>query len=136
MSALCTLDTDILSEILKQQDQQVVTQAAAYLREHGEFAISGMVQFEIVRGLRATNATAKLAAFDQLCKAMTIYPVTAEVLDRAADLWATGKQLGRPRTDADVIIAATALVHGRELVTGNVAHFAWISGLTVSSWRQ
>ena len=67
---------------------------------------------------------------------MTIFPVTAEVLDRAADLWATGKQLGKSRTDADVIIAATALIHGRELVTGNVAHFDWISGLSVSSWRK
>jgi tRNA(fMet)-specific endonuclease VapC len=136
MSDLCTLDTDTLSEVLKNQNQDVVANAAAYLREHGEFAISGMVHFEIVRGLRAIQAAAKLAAFDQLCQTMTIYPVTADVLDRAADLWATGKQLGKPRTDADVIIAATALVHGLELVTGNVDHFNWISGLTVSSWRK
>ena len=100
-----------------------------------------MVHFEIVRGLRAIGATAKLALFDQLCQTMTIFPVTAfpvtaEILDLAADLWATGKQLGKPRTDADVITAATALIHGRELVTGNLSHFDWISGLKVSSWRK
>ena len=78
----------------------------------------------------------KLAAFEQLCQAMTIYPVTADILDRAADLWADGAAQGKPKMDADVIIAATALVHGRELVTGNVPHFDWINGLTVSSWRE
>lgn len=136
MSDLCTLDTDTLSEVLKKQNPGVVANAADYLSEHGESAISGMVQFEIVRGLRAIQAVAKLAAFDQICRTMTIYPATAEVLDRAADLWATAKQLGKPRTDADVIIAATALVHDRALVTGNVSHFDWISGLTVATWRQ
>jgi len=136
MSDLCVLDTDTLSEILKQQNQDVVANAAAYIREHGEFAISGMVHFEIVRGLRAIKATTKLSAFDQLCQSMTIYPVTAEILDLAADLWARGKQLGKPRTDADVIIAATALKQHRTSVTGNTAHFERINGLAVSSWRK
>lgn len=60
MSDLCTLDTDTLSEVLKKQNPGVVANAADYLSEHGEFAISGMVQFEIVRGLRAIQAVAKL----------------------------------------------------------------------------
>lgn len=136
MSDLCLLDTDTLSEVLKQQNQDVVANAAAYISEHGEFAISGMVYFEIVRGLRAINATTKLAAFGQLCQSMTIYSVTAEVLDLAADLWAQGKQLGKSRTDADVIIAATALKQQRTLVTGNTAHFDWISGLRVANWHE
>ncbi len=136
MSDLCLLDTDTLSEVLKQQNQNVVANAAAYIGEHGEFAISGMVYFEIARGLRAINATTKLDAFDQLCQSMTIYPVSAEILDLAADLWAKGKQLGKPRTDADVIIAATALNQQRTLVTGNVSHFDWINGLTVASWHK
>jgi predicted nucleic acid-binding protein len=67
---------------------------------------------------------------------MTIYPVTTEVLDRAADLWADGATQGKSKMDADLIIAATALVHGRKLVTGNLAHFDWIGGLAVSSWPK
>ncbi|MEM9354154.1 MAG: hypothetical protein AAGA92_14185 [Planctomycetota bacterium] len=86
MSGLCTLDTDTLSEVLKNQNQAVVSRAADYLRQHGEFAISGMVHFEIVRGLRSIGATTKLAAFDQLCQAMTVFPVAADVLDQAAHL--------------------------------------------------
>jgi predicted nucleic acid-binding protein len=35
-----------------------------------------------------------------------------------------------------LIIAATALETGRVLVTGNTAHYAWISGLTLEDWRN
>jgi tRNA(fMet)-specific endonuclease VapC len=132
----CLLDTDILSEVLRGHSQDITDNADAYLKVHGGFAISAFTRFEVVRGFRWRKATAKLAAFEQLCKAMTIYPVTADVLDRAADLWADGATQGKPKTDADLIIAATALVHGLGLVTGNVGHFDWINGLTVLSWRK
>ena len=42
---------------------------------------------------------------------------------------------GHPQTDADLIIAATALEHSRVLVTGNTTHFAWIPSLTLENWR-
>jgi tRNA(fMet)-specific endonuclease VapC len=130
------LDTDILSEILRGRDLDVTDAADAYLKVHDQFAISAFTRFEVVRGLRWRKAATKLAAFEQLVTVMTIYPVTDDVLDRAADLWADGAVQGFPKTDADLIIAATALVHRRELVTGNLAHFNWISGLVVSSWRK
>ena len=39
---------------------------------------------------------------------------------------------GRPLADADLQIAATALVHDLELVTGNVKHFKRVPGLRIS----
>lgn len=134
--APCLLDTDILSDILRGRNQDVVGAADAYLKTHGQFAISAFTRYEIVRGLRWKNATARLAAFEQLSQSMAIYPITADVLDRAADLWADGANQGKPKMDADLLIAATALVHGLELVTGNRSHFDWISSLPVSSWRK
>lgn len=132
----CLLDTDILSEILRGRNRDVVDAADAYLKMHGQFAISAFTQYEIVRGLRWRKATAKLSSFELLCQSMRIHPVTSDVLDRAADLWADGAAQGKPKTDADILIASTALVHGLDLVTGNVGHFTWINGLTVSSWRK
>ena len=38
--------------------------------------------------------------------------------------------------DADVLIAATALVEGRTIVTNNREHFARIGGLTVENWKE
>jgi predicted nucleic acid-binding protein len=58
------------------------------------------------------------------------------VLERASDLWVIGRRQGLAPKDADLIIAATALEHGRELATGNAPHFVWIPGLTLADWRQ
>jgi predicted nucleic acid-binding protein len=38
--------------------------------------------------------------------------------------------------DPDLFIAATALHFRRVLVTGNIDHFSWISGLTIEDWRE
>ena len=51
------LDTDILSEVLKKKDQQVLANARQYLAEHGRLAFSAMTVYEIVRGMRAKHAT-------------------------------------------------------------------------------
>lgn len=39
---------------------------------------------------------------------------------------------GRPLADADLQIAATALLHDLELVTGNEKHFKLVRGLRTS----
>lgn len=130
------LDTDILSELLKQKDANVVRRAAAYFNLHGQFAFSALTRYEVLRGLLEKNATAQLAKFTIFCQRSLILPLTDGVLDRAADLWATGGRLGRARMDADLLIAATALENGRVLATGNRAHFQWIPGLVIDDWRQ
>jgi len=66
MMGLCLLDTDILSEVLKGRNRDVIENANSYLKVHGEFAISAFTHFEVVRGFRWTRATTKLAAFEQL----------------------------------------------------------------------
>ncbi len=57
---LALLDTDTVSEILKQRNLQVTATAALYLQEHGEFAFSLITRFELLRGLRQKNATLQL----------------------------------------------------------------------------
>lgn len=57
------LDTDILSEVLKQSNRNVVTRARQYLRSHGQFAFSAVTRFEIVRGFKQRSAAASLARF-------------------------------------------------------------------------
>jgi tRNA(fMet)-specific endonuclease VapC len=133
--ATVLLDTDILTEFFKGQNAVVREHADAYLQTHGQFAISAFTHYEIVRGLRFKSASTKLKAFDALCQGVQIYPVTSEVLNRTADLWVAGRTGGHPHCDADLIIAATALEHGRALITGNTAHFQWVPGLQIDNWR-
>ncbi len=130
------VDTDILSEVLKAKDAQVLTKAQQYLSQHGRLSFSAITFYEVVRGLVAARATKQLSSFLQTAGSSEVVPVSIPILVRAADLWATASAGGHPRDDADLIIAATALEVGRVLVTGNTAHFAWIQGLRIEDWRQ
>lgn len=130
------LDTDILSEVLKQKNAAVLLKAAAYLKAQQQFTFSAITRYEVIRGLKAKSATRQLQQFSTFCQHSQILPLTDAIFDRAADLWVTAHAAGRPQKDADLLIAATALEHGLSLVTGNTTDFSWISGLTLEDWRQ
>jgi predicted nucleic acid-binding protein len=85
------LDTDILTEIFKGRNQYVATNATNYLHTHGQFAFSAMTRFEVVRGLRHKRANTMLASFSSMCARMAVFPISDDVLDRAADLWVTAE---------------------------------------------
>ena len=129
------LDTDILSEVLKRKDQQVLAMAGQYLAQHQRLAFSAMTVYEIVRGMQANQATRQLAEFLRTVGTSDVFPISMAVLMRAADLWAEGRNTGHPHDDADLIIAATALEERRVLVTGNTSHYSWIPGLRLADWR-
>ena len=130
------LDTDILSEVLKQRNAPVAAKAASYLSMHGQFCFSVFTRFEIERGYKEKNAVRLLSRLATFCQNSLVLPLSDVIFDRAADLWVLARQGGHPHGDADLLIAATALENGRVLITGNTAHFAWIPGLRLEDWRQ
>ena len=130
------LDTDILSELLKQRNAHVSRHATQYLHLHRQIAFSVYSRFEILRGYKEKGATRLLAAFETFCQRSLVMPATDAIFERAADMWAYARKGGHPYADADLIIAATAIEHHRTLVTGNNRDFAWIPGLTIVDWRS
>lgn len=129
------LDTDIVSEVLKGKNPQVLAAAQQYLAARQRMAFSAVTIYEVLRGLHAKRATRQLTEFLRTVATSDVLPVTVPVLMRAAELWADARRAGHPRNDADLIIAATAIEARRVLVTGNTSHFSWIPGLVLSDWR-
>jgi tRNA(fMet)-specific endonuclease VapC len=132
---LALLDTDILSEVLKQRDPTVVQRAADYLHQFGTLAFSVVSRYEITRGLKHKHASSLLPRFELVCQHSLVLPASESVFDRAAGLWVLARQGGYPVGDADLLIAGTALESGRTLITGNTAHFSWIPNLSIGNWR-
>jgi tRNA(fMet)-specific endonuclease VapC len=130
------IDTDILCEVLKGKDAQVLAHVKLYLTQRNRLSFSAITYYEVVRGLVATGASQQLARFLQIAGNSEVVPVSLTILRRAADLWAAATRGGHSRDDADLIIAASALEVGRVLVTGNTAHYTWIQGLRLDDWRQ
>jgi predicted nucleic acid-binding protein len=130
------LDTDILSEFLKQRNSAVNQRAAGYLQEHGQFTFSAFTRFEVRRGFLERQATQQLERFEEFCRHPLVLPVEDAIFDEACSLWATARQGGHPCGDADLLIAATAKVHKLTLTTGNLQHFDWIPDLMLEDWRS
>ncbi len=106
------LDTDPLSDVLRARDSQVQRAAREYLTDPRGFPFSIIPRDEILRGLNATGATRQVAAVEQRCERSRVLPLTDDIIVRAADLYADLYRDGHLISDADILIAATALVHG------------------------
>src|SRR4051812_45907118 len=103
------LDTDTLSEILKQRDPVIAANAANYFSIHGHFTFSVFTRFEIERGYKEKRAARQLAKFKAFCGRSIVVPLTEAIFERAADLWVMARRGGHPHGDADILIAATAI---------------------------
>lgn len=129
------LDTDTLSAVLR-RDPMIAPKAQTYLQVHQRFTFSTITRYEILRGLKAKNATRQLTAFDRFCAVSTILPLTDPIIVQAAAIYADLYQRGKLIGDADILIAATAMVEGYGLATNNERHFARINGLRIENWLR
>ena len=129
------IDTDILSAIMRRQ-AVAVAKAQTYLASHTEFTFSIITRYEILRGLKAKGAQVQIQLFDQFCAANHILAITDEIIDQASEIYADLYQRGQLISDADILIAASAMVHQLTLVTNNENHFGRISGLQVENWMK
>ena len=127
------IDTDILS-LLMRKNSSVLAKATQYLVEHRQFTISIITRYEILRGLKAKGAEQQAARFQDFCAKNRVLSITDDVVLRAADIYADLHKRGELIGDADILIAASALVHGFAIVTNNVDHFNRIKTLEVLNW--
>lgn len=130
------IDSDTLSEIIKGRDQVVRDRARGYLATHGRFRFSILTRYEILRGLKAKEAVRQITLFEQQCSKSEILPLTDAIVQRAAEIYGALYRRGALISDADLLIAATALVHEVVLITENRAHFSHIPDLRIESWRM
>jgi predicted nucleic acid-binding protein len=125
-------DTDAISFVLRRQPPTTYLSWLEQVPRAEQFA-SAVTLGELYRGaFRASQAERHLRNIaERVLPALTILPYddgTAAVYGRVA---AALEQRGRRLADADLQIAATAIHHHLELVTGNVRHFARVPGLRI-----
>ncbi len=115
-----TLDSNIIRPLLRREDR-VVSRLRHLLRHGVPVKINALSYFETKRGLLAAAATTQLARFEELCATLGVLPLERPTLDKASEIYAGLRREGKLIEDADLLIAATALVHDLCLVTNNTA---------------
>jgi predicted nucleic acid-binding protein len=94
-----------------------------FIAEHVP-AVSAVSVVEVLGYHRLTDPERQF--FEEFFAAATVLPISGAVVEQAVKL----RQI-RKVTLGDALIAASALVHGRRLVTRNVKDFEWIAGLNL-----
>lgn len=130
------LDTSVI--VRAERRGHSVAEILAQIREtHGEteVGISVVTIAELTHGVQRSKAETQWqrsqAFLDDVMAALTVFPVTAEIAQRVGVI--SGQEAARGVTlpFEDLLIGATALHVGFELVTHNARHFEKIPNLIV-----
>ena len=127
-------DTDAISEVLKKKP------AASYVRwlrgiPRADQYTSTVVVGELYKGaFRAPDVDRHLANIEnRVLPSLTVISYDVAAARVYGEVRAELERAGRSLADADLQIAATAIYHGLELVTGNVQHFERVPGLDLNA---
>ena len=127
-------DTDAISEVLKPRP---LPKYVKWLRSvpQAEQNTSAIVVAELFAGAFRSSAKARhLENIRQrVLPSLTVLPFDETVAETYGRIRAELERRGQRLAEADLQIAATALVHGCVLVTGNVRHFTRVPGLAIES---
>lgn len=127
-------DTDAISEVLKPRPAARYVRWLASIPREEQFT-SAVVVGELYKGAFRSSAVARHLenVEKRVLPALTVLSYDASAARVYGLVRAQLESAGRPLADADLQIAATALLHDLELVTGNVKHFRRVPGLRISS---
>ena len=123
-------DTDAISEVLRRRPLPGYVRWLSGVPRAEQFT-SAVVVGELFKGAYGSaDAPRHLRNIEtRVLPALTVLPYDVEIARVYGALRAQLEAAGRVLADADLQIAATAVHHDLELVTGNLRHFRRISGL-------
>ena len=135
------LDTDILSEVLKARDSNVVTWVTTYKQQFERLTSSSITVMEVVKGIHKGGQPASLQRFLTALHSSEILVFDAAAAEIAGRIYGDLERAGQPIGRVDVMIAAIALTHNLTLVTGNLRHYerireAGYAELALGNWRK
>lgn len=127
-------DTDAISELLKARPSPGYVRWLSQVQPEDQFT-SAIVIGELFRGAFRSAATARhLKNIEsRVLPSVVVLPYDVAVARVYGEIHATLSTRGDTLADADVQIAATALHHHLQLVTGNLRHFRRVPGLRITS---
>jgi predicted nucleic acid-binding protein len=133
------LDTDIFSEITKGVNQTVAAHARAYRSVFARYTISTLTLMEMIRGYQKKQASRQLHSFLVSIATEEVLSFDRPAAQLAGRIAGELERKGKPIGVTDPMIAAIAIEHGLELVTGNTTHFQRIQQLgyplALADWR-
>ena len=126
-------DTDAISELLRPRPLNIYVEWLGTVPREEQFT-SAVVIGELYKGAYRSRARQKhLKNIEQrILPAVTALPYDVATAKVFGQIRAKLEEAGTILPDADIQIAATAIYHDLELVSGNLRHFSRISKLKLN----
>lgn len=123
-------DTDAVSEVLRPRPLARYVEWLARVPREEQF-VSAVTVGELYKGAYRSPARERhLANIEgRVLPTVTVLPYDVATARVFGEIRAALETAGTIVADADLQIAATAIYHGLELVTGNLRHFERVPGL-------
>jgi predicted nucleic acid-binding protein len=123
-------DTDAISELLRPRPATAYVKWIMRVAREEQFT-SAVVIGELYKGAyRSHDRERHISNIEQrVLPAITVLPYDISMAKVFGSIRAHLEDKGMILPDADIQIAATAIGHNLELITGNLRHFKRISGL-------
>ena len=127
-------DTDAVSEVLKREPAPAYLDWLKTIPRDLQY-ISSVSVGELYKGAYRSAAKAKHLKniSEQVLPRLTVLPYNVSAALIYGQLSAQLEAKGTPLADADLQIAATAVAHDLELITGNIKHFERIDSLNLNT---
>jgi predicted nucleic acid-binding protein len=127
-------DTDALSELLRPHPAVAYVEWLRGLPREEQFT-SAVVLRELYRGAYRSPARERhlVNIRQRVLPAVTVLPYDVAIAEVCGLLSAQLEEAGQSLADADLQIAATAVYHNLELVSGNLRHFLRIPQVRCNS---
>ena len=85
--------------------------------------------------MKSSRSTDNLLLLDELFSNLDSLPFDDDAARKYGEIRSVLTRLGKPIGPNDLMIAATALVHGAVLVTHNTREFSRVEGLQIEDWE-
>jgi len=135
---MACLDTTILIDLIgraSSRKQQAIRKIKELAENDQTLATTRFNTAELYVGIARSRCPEEdEKAIDTLLREFEILEFTDTAARVFGSITGLLQQIGKPAGDMDVLIAATALVHGHSLVTRNAKHFRHIPDLTVEEY--
>lgn len=133
MSSL-TLDTDIVIEILR-GNQRVINKLKSLDRDALVY-ITGLTVYELYKGVLLIRNEKLERDVEDFIESVEVLQPDPYIEKKAGKIYADLRKRGELINDADILIAATAVINDSVLVTNNIEHFKRIKELKLENWLQ
>jgi tRNA(fMet)-specific endonuclease VapC len=118
------------------KDVRIVKRVSDYLEYFDRLTINIISYYEILRGLKDLGNVEKLNKFEEFVQENELLSIRKETIQKAAEIYAYLKTEGNLIEDADILMAAIALVENLVLITDNIKHFNRVKNLPIENWKE